>query len=90
LVSTKASGDDTGTPVVDEGADPAARPSAMQLLADPVVFPEDGPVSAKLRQIDRYAGLAEQILLFGTLIIVVLTGAAQAISTKVFGKSLLW
>lgn len=62
----------------------------MQLMADPSVFPDDGPVAAKLRQVDRYAGLVEQIALFATLGIVVLAGAAQAVSTKVFGKSLLW
>lgn len=62
----------------------------MQLLADPVLFPDDGPVAAKLRLVDRYAGLVEQVVLVATLAMVVFAGAAQAISTKVLGKSLLW
>ena len=62
----------------------------MQLLADPAVFPDDGPFAAKIRLVDKYAGLAEQAVLVAILAAVVLTGAAQAISTKVFQKSLLW
>lgn len=62
----------------------------MQLLADPVDFPHDGPVASRLRQVDHYLGLIEQAVLFGILIAVVLTGTAQAISTKLFQKSLLW
>lgn len=60
------------------------------MLAGPAVFPDDGPVSAKLRLIDRYAGLAEQAVLFFILLAVVITGTAQAISTKLFQHSLMW
>lgn len=81
-VSTKTGGDDA--------AEPPQRPSAMQFLADPITYPDDGPVASKLRLVDHYAGLIEQIVLFGILAAVVLTGAAQAISTKVFQQSLLW
>lgn len=62
----------------------------MQLLADPVVFPHDGPVAARIRQVDRYAGLVENAALFAILVAVILAGATQAIATKVFDKSLLW
>ncbi len=87
-MSTKTGGEDVDASATSE--EPAERPSAMQLLADPTLFPHDGPVAGKLRLVDRYAGIAEQVLLFATLGVVVFAGAAQAISTKVMGKSLLW
>lgn len=62
----------------------------MQLLAGPVVYPDDGPVAGKIRQIDHWAGLIEQAVLFAIFAAVVFTGTAQAISTKLFQKSLLW
>ena len=70
--------------------EPPPRPSALQLLADPQEYPDDGPIAGKLRLVDRYAGLLEQAALFLILIAVVITGTAQAISTKLFQKSLLW
>ncbi len=70
--------------------EPPPRPSALQLLADPQDYPDDGPIAGTLRKVDRYAGLLEQAVLFAVLAAVVITGTAQAISTKLFQQSLLW
>ena len=62
----------------------------MQMLGEPETYPDDSPLAARVRQVDHYTGLIEQLVLFGILAIVVLTGTAQAISTKAFDKSLMW
>jgi TRAP-type C4-dicarboxylate transport system permease small subunit len=62
----------------------------MELLGGPADFPDDGPVAGAFRKVDHFAGIAEQAVLFAILAAVVFTGATQAISTKIFGKSLLW
>lgn len=62
----------------------------MELLAGPTVYPDDGPVAGTVRRIDHYAGLIEQAVLFAIFVAVVVTGTAQAISTKLFQTSLLW
>lgn len=70
--------------------EPPTRPSAMQLLADPEDFPDDGPVAASLRRIDSYVGQVEQLALFGLLLVIVGIGVIQAIATKAFNHSFLW
>ncbi|MBA3393024.1 MAG: TRAP transporter small permease [Deltaproteobacteria bacterium] len=70
--------------------EPPLRPSAMQLLADPEDFPDDGPFAAVLRRIDHYAGQVEQLALFGLLIVIVAIGVIQALATKLFDHSFLW
>lgn len=62
----------------------------MDMLAAPAVYPDDGPLSSKLRRVDHYAGVLEQLTLFAILGAVVITGTVQAISTKLFQHSLLW
>jgi TRAP-type C4-dicarboxylate transport system permease small subunit len=87
-VNANTGGEDVDASTASE--EPAERPSAMQLLADPTLFPHDSAVAAKIRLVDRYAGIAEQVVLFAMLGVVVFAGAAQAISTKLMGKSLMW
>lgn len=70
--------------------EPPTRPSAMQLLADPAGFPDDGPVAATIRRVDNYVGQVEQFALFGLLLIIVGIGVVQAIATKAFHHSFLW
>lgn len=74
----------------DEEAKPADRPSAMQLLADPTEFPDDGAVAATLRRIDRFAGRVTHVALFGLLATLVLTAVLQLFSMKLFKHSLAW
>jgi TRAP-type C4-dicarboxylate transport system permease small subunit len=73
-----------------EQNEPAPRASVIDVLAPPARYPDDGPISGKLRRVDHYAGVLEQAALFLILGAVVVTGTAQAISTKVFQHSLLW
>jgi TRAP-type C4-dicarboxylate transport system permease small subunit len=47
------------------------------------VFPDDDPLSAWLRGVDRALGTAEQAVLFALLAAVVLTAAAAALSDRV-------
>lgn len=74
--------------LAEEEAKP--RPSAMEILHGPDAYPDDGPFAGKLRKVDHYAGLFEQVALFVVFGCVVFAGAAQAVSTKLLGKSLLW
>jgi TRAP-type C4-dicarboxylate transport system permease small subunit len=74
------------------------RPSAMpsrdaapiDQLAQPTTFPDDGPVSAGVRKLDYYLGIAEQALLFGILVIVVLVASTHAIKEKLTHLGLWW
>jgi len=51
-------------------------------------FPDDGPVAAWLRSVDRALGTAEQAALFVVLGAVVLTAASAALSDRVLGVPL--
>jgi len=53
-------------------------------------YPDDGPIAQKLRKLDAKLGVAEQVVLFGLLSIVVLVATVQAVANKLFGKSFLW
>jgi len=66
---------------------PAERPSGLS-LTPPVTYPNDGPVSARMRRADGYLGIVEQVILVSILASVVCTAAAAAISDKVFGHQL--
>ena len=70
--------------------EPPTRQSAIQLMADPALFPDDGPFAQRLREIDKLAGVAEQVLLFGLLALMILVAAVQILATKLFGESFLW
>jgi TRAP-type C4-dicarboxylate transport system permease small subunit len=70
--------------------DPPSRPSATQLEALPEGFPDDGPLSAKVRTADRYLGMVEQVVLVALLLAVVFVGALQALSTKLANHSFPW
>lgn len=58
--------------------EPPARASAIDLNA-PLTYPDDGPLSAMVRKIDNYVGVAEQVVLVTILVIVVLTAATHAL-----------
>jgi TRAP-type C4-dicarboxylate transport system permease small subunit len=66
---------------------PAERPSGLS-LTPPVTYPNDGPISARMRSADGYLGIVEQVILVAILASVVCTAAAAAISDKVFGHQL--
>ncbi len=70
--------------------EPPVRPSAAVLDPGPQNYPDDGPLSAKVRRLDHLAGVAEQITLFALLGVVVLVATVQAFATKIFGHSFIW
>ncbi len=73
--------DDAVKEVLEE---PALRPS--QLGFDAVLtYPDDGPLSAKLRKVDAWAGLGEQALLAAMLATAVLVGGTSALLAKFTG-----
>jgi TRAP-type C4-dicarboxylate transport system permease small subunit len=99
--ATEASEDLDGVPKRDadipatrphESARDLKRPSAtsMDQLAQPTVFPDDGPLSAGIRKFDHYLGIAEQAMLFGILVIVVLVASTHAIKEKITHLGLWW
>jgi TRAP-type C4-dicarboxylate transport system permease small subunit len=59
-------------------------------MADPSKFPDDGPFSHRVRELDKYAGLVEQVVLFGLLGAIIIIATVQALSTKLLGHSFLW
>lgn len=71
---------------------PKLRDSAMSMdqLAQPTTFPDDGPVSAGVRKIDYFLGIAEQALLFGILMLVVVVASTHAIKEKITHLGLWW
>jgi TRAP-type transport system small permease protein len=83
-VSEPTEGQDTSPP------DPPVRQSVLDMLAQQDEFPDDGPLSARVRAVDHWAGVVEQIVLFAILLTVVGVGAAQALSSKLFKHVLLW
>ncbi len=66
-----------------EAIEPEPRPSAVDLKA-PITYPDDGPLSAKVRKLDNMIGVAEQIVLVTILIAVVLTAASHALLDRFF------
>lgn len=59
-------------------------------MADPARFPDDGPFANRLREIDKYVGLAEQVILFALLATIIIIATMQALATKIVGHSFLW
>jgi TRAP-type C4-dicarboxylate transport system permease small subunit len=74
-------------PVEEE---PPIRQSAIQLMADPSLFPDDDPFAHRLREIDKVTGIVEQAILFGLLAVMILVAVIQTLATKLFGESFLW
>jgi TRAP-type C4-dicarboxylate transport system permease small subunit len=68
-------------------AQPLAAPAALP-AASIAAFPDDGPVSGRLRRADHYLGSAEQAVLVFLLAAVVLTAAAAALSDRLLGVRL--
>lgn len=100
--ATEASEDLDGVPKGDAEI-PATRPhesqrelktrpsaSSMDQLAQPTTFPDDGPVSGGVRKLDHYLGIAEQGVLFGILVVVVLVASTHAIKEKLTHLGLWW
>ena len=66
-----------------EAIEPEPRQSAIDLKA-PMTYPDDGPLSARVRKIDNMVGVAEQVVLVTILIAVVLTAASHALLDRFF------
>jgi TRAP-type C4-dicarboxylate transport system permease small subunit len=71
---------------------PKMRSSAVSIdtLAQPTTFPDDGPISGGIRKLDHLLGIAEQALLFGLLMIVVIVASTHAIKEKITHLGLWW
>jgi TRAP-type C4-dicarboxylate transport system permease small subunit len=67
-----------------------SKAAPIDQLAQPTTFPDDGPVSAGVRKLDYYLGIAEQAVLFGILVIVVLVASTHAIKEKITHLGLWW
>ncbi|HEY6178682.1 MAG TPA: TRAP transporter small permease subunit [Kofleriaceae bacterium] len=74
----------SGAVKFEDTVPPTRRQSSAELAeaAHRPALPDDGPVSAWLRGVDRALGTAEQAVLFGLLGAVVLTAAAAALSDR--------
>lgn len=68
---------------VKEPAEPAARPSQLEMKAEPITYPDDGPVSAKIRRLDNAVGRGEQIALVALLVTIVVVAAGSALLDKI-------
>ena len=66
-----------------EAIEPEPRQAAIDLKA-PMTYPDDGPLSARVRKIDNMVGVAEQVVLVTILIAVVLTAASHALLDRFF------
>jgi TRAP-type C4-dicarboxylate transport system permease small subunit len=67
-----------------EAEEPPLRASAFDITA-PSTFPEDGPLAAMLRKIDRYIGIGELGVLVGLLVMMVVVAAGNALLDKIAG-----
>jgi TRAP-type C4-dicarboxylate transport system permease small subunit len=70
------------TPAADAG-EPPTRQSVHDMMNPVMTYPDDGDLSAKLRRVDRYAGLAEQGLMVALLAVVILLATSQALGEKI-------
>jgi TRAP-type C4-dicarboxylate transport system permease small subunit len=66
-----------------EAIEPEPRPSQIELRGQ-ITYPDDGPLSAKVRRVDNIAGVIEQIVLVTILSAVVLTAASHALLDRFF------
>lgn len=66
-----------------EALEPEPPTSAIDLKA-PITYPDDGPLSAKVRKLDNMVGVAEQVVLVTIMIAVVLTAASHALLDRFF------
>jgi TRAP-type C4-dicarboxylate transport system permease small subunit len=71
---------------------PKIRSSAVAIdtLAQPVTFPDDGALSANIRKVDHLIGIVEQALLFGLLMTIVIVASTHAIKEKLTHLGLWW
>ena len=78
-------GDEAAADNVSSVADapPEAALALDALGAPPVTYPDDGPLSSRLRKIDRGLGVLEQAVVFGLLALVVSVAALAAIHDRV-------
>ncbi|HEY0192762.1 MAG TPA: TRAP transporter small permease [Kofleriaceae bacterium] len=74
------SSDDRATSVAD--APPEAALALDALGAAPVTYPDDGPLSARLRKLDHGLGVLEQAVVFGLLALVVSVAALAALHDR--------
>jgi TRAP-type mannitol/chloroaromatic compound transport system permease small subunit len=65
-----------------DAGEPPLRSSQLDIAA-PLAYPDDGPVSRFVRQIDAWIGRGEQIVLVAMLAIVVLTAAGHALLDRI-------
>jgi TRAP-type C4-dicarboxylate transport system permease small subunit len=61
-----------------DALDPAPRPSQVDLRGH-LTYPDDGPLSKKVRRLDNLVGMVEQVVLVTILAAVVLTAASHAL-----------
>ncbi|MGN6109350.1 MAG: TRAP transporter small permease [Kofleriaceae bacterium] len=59
-------------------SEPPVRESQLE-MGGKLVYPDDGPLSQRLRRVDTAVGQIEQVVLVALLAIVVLTGAGHAL-----------
>jgi TRAP-type C4-dicarboxylate transport system permease small subunit len=69
---------------------PEANPALPPQAHVEETFPNDGPISAALRRLDRTLGTGEQVLLFSLLALVVLVATVQAITAHAFSHQIEW
>jgi TRAP-type C4-dicarboxylate transport system permease small subunit len=62
--------------------EPAPRASYHDMMNPVATYPDDGPVSGKLRAIDKMLGRIEQVVLVSLLIAVVFIAATSALADK--------
>ena len=68
----------------ESDGEPPSRPSSLD-LEGPLTFPDDGPISARVRHVDRVLGVAEQGLLVALLVAIVLFAGGNALLDKIAG-----
>lgn len=78
--ATAGAGDSATASVAD--APPEAALALDALGAPPVTYPDDGPLSARLRKLDHLLGTIEQGFVFGLLALVVIVAALAAIHDR--------
>jgi TRAP-type C4-dicarboxylate transport system permease small subunit len=69
---------------------PVSSDDPLAELDPPLTYPDDGPVARRLRSIDDALGKAEQVVLFGLLVLVIAAATIQAVAHKAFGVSFVW
>jgi TRAP-type C4-dicarboxylate transport system permease small subunit len=63
-----------------------APAGALALAAEPTTFPDDGPLSRRVRKVDDLIGRIEQGFVFGLLALVVTVAAAAALHDRIMSS----